>query len=53
LYSSGSRKSSSKKLVFAVIPSISVAYVTAVAYDTPVRIETLDWFSFVSSLLIY
>ena len=48
-YSSGSRRSSSKKVVLAVIPSISVAYVTAVAYDTPVLIDVTDSVSLRSS----
>ena len=48
-YSSGSRRSRSKKVVLAVIPSISVAYVTAVAYDTPVLIDVTDSASLFSS----
>ena len=36
-------------MVLAVIPSISVAYVTAVAWDTPVRTEYTDSVSFDSS----
>ena len=48
-YSSGSRKSNSKNVVFAVIPSISVAYVTAVAYETPVLIDVTDSVSLLSS----